>query len=715
MTKQEEKKMKKSFFNFLLLILISLIICIGNNYAKVKNESDIEMVVQKGHSSGASRIQFTPDNKYIISCGSDSTIKIWNLKGRLVKTLTAHTATVYSIAINPKGKYFASASADKTIKLWTLDGKLIRTFKGSKGAIVDIDFSPDGKFIISTDHSERLLLLWNLNGKLIKKISANNSQLRRVKISPDGKYIASSCGEDIIFWSFKGELLKKFKGHNDQIRSINFSSDGKHLISCSRSAIIKIWNIENKNVMTLTTYDNEWIMYTPDGYFDSSRYGGRLVGMTVGLSSYAVDQFAAKYNRPDIILNRVGLGTPEQINHFYNQYKKRLKRMGLKEEQFSEDYHVPEVEILETKQDGKFLKAVFKLSDKKYDLKKCNVYINDVPRYKGYGKDISGKFKKFKVKLELTSGKNKIEITCINEKGAESYRALTYAEYNEKVKGDLYYIGFGVSKYKDKSFDLKYADKDAEDLAGLFSQMKDKFKNIHAKTYLNEEVTIENIKKSRELLKNAKVDDTFVLFIAGHGIHDRDEEAAYYYLTHNADINNLSQTAANFDLLENLMHDIKPRNKLFLIDTCESGEIEDDTQKQFIAMANTRGINARAARALTITSRNKGSKKKRTYLYDRDRYIYNDLLRRSGAIVFSSSCGGEFSYEKDEYQNGLFTEAIIKCLSGQEADEDQNGEISTDELRKYIIKDVSIISGGLQHPAVDRDNIYQKFGFQVVE
>jgi hypothetical protein len=38
-------------------------------------------------------------------------------------------------------------------------------------------------------------------------------------------------------------------------------------------------------------------------------------------------------------------------------------------------------------------------------------------------------------------------------------------------------------------------------------------------------------------------------------------------------LDNLSGSAANFDLLENILQGIPPRNKLFLIDTFESGEI----------------------------------------------------------------------------------------------------------------------------------------------
>ena len=82
-------------------------------------------------------------------------------------------------------------------------------------------------------------------------------------------------------------------------------------------------------------------------------------------------------------------------------------------------------------------------------------------------------------------------------------------------------------------------------------------------------------KETKDFLKDAKVDDIFVLFIAGHGMYSQGDDATYYYLTHNADLSNLSSTAADFDLIEDLLQGIKPRKKLFLMDTCESGEIDE--------------------------------------------------------------------------------------------------------------------------------------------
>jgi len=144
---------------------------------------------------------------------------------------------------------------------------------------------------------------------------------------------------------------------------------------------------------------------------------------------------------------------------------------------------------------------------------------------------------------------------------------------------------------------------------------------------------------------------------------------------------------------------------------CESGELDETVRNGYMTQAHSKGLKPRTTKGLLVFT---GEKQKRPYLYDRDRYIYNDLLRRSGAIVFSSCRGGEFSYETDKIQNGFFTEQLIQAITGGHVDVNNDGVISIDELRSYVIKVVAEDTENLQHPTVDRDNIYQKFDFPIL-
>ena len=623
---------------------------------------------------------FSPDGRYILSGNRDNTVRIWDSKtGKLQRTLTGHTDSVNAVAFSPVGNNFVSGSSDKTLILWdTATGKPISTMRGHSEAVESVMFSPDATLVVSGS--------WNGSAKI---------------------------------WDVKSrKSIRTFKSQSGVV-SVAFLSSGKHIVLNSGDSALggndlKVFNIASGEFLTLMAKQNEWVCYTAEGYFDSSRHGGELVSLVRELDLFAIDQFAIQYNRPDIILSRVGIGSPELIKHFYSRYRKRLLKTRFSDDMFTSDLRVPQISDLKTEKKGKMLHLDFRLSDTKYRLKTFNIYINNVPLFGAYGKEVNGQYVRKKEIVELATGTNKIEITTINEVGAESYRAITYADYNQKVNGDLYYIGFGVSNYKDKKLNLKFAHKDIQDLGGLFLKMKGKFREIHINIFVNEEVTVENIKNAKALLKNAKVDDTLVLFIAGHGAHDNDSEASYYFLVHDVDLNNLSGTAANFDLIENIMHGIAPRNKLFLMDTCESGEVDSETQNQYYAMAKSRNIKARTTRALQVVRR-KAKIDTRPYLYQKDRYIYNDLLRRSGAIVFSSSRGSEFSYESEKIKNGYFTEEIIKAINSRKTDKNNDGIVSTDELRDYVSKEVPKYTNGMQHPTVDRDNIFQKFGFPIVQ
>ncbi|HAQ61376.1 TPA: hypothetical protein DCR49_05160 [Candidatus Delongbacteria bacterium] len=650
----------------------------------MESGEQLERFMSGGHDDYTRAMKFSKDGKLAVSTANGGDIILWDVnKGKKIGKFHGHEKWVTSLAVSDDKKYVVSGSKDRTVRLWDIKNlKELKIFTGHLGDVEAVAISPDSKYILSATESYAKtveLKLWNVE----------------------------QCTEE-----------KSLIGHKGDILSVDFFPDGKYAVTGSKDGSMIYWDLKSDHYTSFISHPDQkgWLIFTDDGYWDSSLSGGELVAIIKGMDVFNIDQFAVKNNRPDIILQRLGSNNNGLITHYYQQYQKRLRRLGLTEDQLSTELHVPVSEITDSRLDDKYLTVNLSLSDSKYQLKRYNIYANDVPLFGSYGKEISGSTVSLSEKIELTSGTNKIEVSCMNDKGAESYRALTYAEYKGDEKGDLYYLAFGVSQYKDSSLNLKYADKDAKDLSDSFSKLdKQQYKNIFVRTFTNEQATVANIKSAKDFLKNSKPDDTFILFIAGHGVHDTDKEATYYYLTHETNLNDLTGSAANFELIEDILQGIHPRNKLFLMDTCESGEIEEGVQNTYYASADSRGLKGRGIKVVEKASIEPIKAEKRTYLYEKDRYIYNDLARRSGAIVFSSSKGGELSYEKDEIQNGLFTEEIIKCLASKEADKDKNGIISTDELRDYVSKAVAASSGGLQNPTVDRDNIFQKFGFGIVK
>jgi len=687
-----------------------------------------EILAGNGNYSVVTSVAFSPDGKYALSGSYDKTLKLWDIaSGKEIRGFGGHSAEILSVAFSPDGKSVLSGSADKTLKLWDiLSGKEMMTFRGHADWVLSVAFSPDGKCALSGS-ADNTLKLWDIaTGEEIRTFVGHSNPCISVAFSPDGKYaLSGSFDKTLKLWDIaSGKETKTFRWNDFAFSSssIAFSPDGKHVLSGSSDGTMKLWNISSDECIYSALANNngsQWLIYTPDGYWDGSSGCGDLVAMVRGMAVWNIDQFAVRNNRPDIIIKRAG-GSPDLVEYYKNLYDHRLARMKLKESELTSDYRAPRATFASTSQDGREsdLNLCFAADGK--DLTSYNIYVNDVPLFGAIGKPLSGQMASLKERIELTPGENKIEVSCMDAGGTESFRVPQYAAWEGKVSRDLYFIGFGVSKYQDSSLDLGYAAKDAKDLSALYQSMEGKgYDRVFAKAYADDEVTPQAIKDAKSILSNAKPEDTFVLFIAGHGVHDNDKNRTYYFLTHDADRENLFSTAANFDTIEDLLQNIAPRQKLFLMDTCESGENSEGPQT--VAGAITIGSKSRGLIAVSINGNKQQATKAVKEAYgQRDRYIYNDLIRRSGAIVFSSCKGSEASWEFDDLANGVFTAAIKACYGDSAADVNHDGILSTDELRAYVTAKASQLvlertGFDLQHPTVDRDNLFAKFGFPLLK
>lgn len=72
-------------------------------------------------------------SEFIATGSRDKSIRIFDSRGTLVKTLMGHDNWVRGLVFHPGGKYLLSVSDDKTIRCWDLaqDGKLVKTVDGA--------------------------------------------------------------------------------------------------------------------------------------------------------------------------------------------------------------------------------------------------------------------------------------------------------------------------------------------------------------------------------------------------------------------------------------------------------------------------------------------------------------------------------------------------------------------------------------------------------
>ena len=316
--------------------------------------------------------------------------------------------------------------------------------------------------------------------------------------------------------------------------------------------------------------------------------------------------------------------------------------------------------------------------------------------------------------LQLTAGTNHIEVAALNVQGVESLRATTTIEHDGAglPAPRLYFLGFGVSDYLEDKLDLSFAHQDVLDLEAALSAQTGDFSEVRTMAVTDAGVTEEGLAESRAFLQQVTEHDTLVMFISGHGMRGLDAERTYYYLDHDTDLSNLEGTAIPFEQMEDLLYESPARKKLFLIDTCQSGEnINLGTLTE--GLADVSGLKARSTSLRPAGAEADNARLWLEVLRDQDRLIMQDLARRSGAIVLASSLGQEASLEASTWRNGAFTEEILRALQSGVADTNQNGQLDIEELSAHVTGAVPRLTGERQHPNVERDNPQQHFALPI--
>lgn len=249
-----------------------------------------------GHKYFVSAVAFKDDST-LISVGTDSVLRFWNLDtgaqpwdtevglflisdiaisshdsrfvvyagglffrpyigmsytddGDIRGYLTGHTNNVNTLSFKPGSSTLASGSDDDTIRIWDLTwdawkNKPVRTLRGHRNNVESVAWSPDGTLLASGSR-DRTVRLWDPdNGANTAILRGHTSAINSIAWSPDGVLLASASRDDTIrIWdpTDTDAALHVLEGHTGNVNTLAFHPTEALLASGSSDDTIRLWD-----------------------------------------------------------------------------------------------------------------------------------------------------------------------------------------------------------------------------------------------------------------------------------------------------------------------------------------------------------------------------------------------------------------------------------------------------------------------------------------
>ena len=739
-----------------------------------------------GASNSGVRVALTSGGRVLIGTAGD-TFAVWDLASghevarRTLPPQTAPSTGISALAVHPEGTLLAlartqdvslwnpvngqpvrvlgesgtahTASALKAFTPWTAGAAAARglsTYYSPTASVTSLAFTADGRSLVTSNLSG--LAIWDARtgarigprpatlapsapssgdvrqqSLMAYRAMLSNAASRDAVLSPDGHRVARGRGHLVEILDLEtGAVVQTLKGHTSDVEGVAYAG-AEMVVAGSRDGRLRLWNVASGKELAalLSLGEDDYVAVTPDGYYQASKGHARDVGFRFRGELYPFDQFDLHFNRPEVVLERVGLASPSLVRSFQNAHKQRLRKMGLKDDAGVLELHLPSVDILNVEQlpattDRAALSVKVRGLDDEHPLTRLNAYVNDVPIFGRVGLPVTPAGEHVierTLDIPLVPGRNSIQVSVVNDAGVESLRKSVYTVAAAPAAGaDVYVLSIGVSRYRNPAYNLRFAAKDAEDIAAVFTSAHDTVARgrVHSLSLTDDRATRQEIGDAKKWLQSSRPQDLVVVFAAGHGMVD--ENSNYYFGTYDIDPQRPQTAGLPYDELEALLDGIPAVRKLLLLDTCFSGEVDGQDTVVVRSAESDHGTGRvtmrsfRPARNLSAASTSGAAAAlPADDVLDFQQAWFADLRRGTGAVVISSSGGSEFSLEGDQWRNGVFTYALLRGLTTREADRNKDGVITAGELEEYVARTVRSLTGEAQHPTLRRENLDYDF------
>jgi WD40 repeat protein len=633
---------------------------------------------------GATRAM-SEDGKRILTSYGDNTAILWDVgTGKSLQTFKEHTNVEWPVvALSGDGKRVLTASGDKPAVLWDAEtAKPLQTFKRHTRWVKCVALSSDGQRIL-TGSRDKTAILWDANRvNPLQTFKGHTESVYSVALSSDGQRILTGSLDKIaILWDADtAKPLQTFKGHSAAISSVAFGPKDAFFVTASYDGTVRIWKPGREEpVFCFLSAGEEWLFWTPEGYYSCSPNGEDLIAWKVkddtpqGYRIVGPAQFRKQFYRPDLFRHLLAeldltkafaaagkesgrtIEAPTSIAEALPPYVIIAKPLKSREIIQTEQCEI----IVKAKPVGdNFVTSMQLLVDGR-------PYQDARASFDPKAEPVSARWT-----VNLSAGKRRIQVVAGSLKGStsQSEEIEIIREDEREAPPTLLLMGVGITEYRET--DRKGAEFAADDAKQFLAAQ---VKHARALYPLLETIALTDGKATREEVLNAFDDlakkarkaknPVTIIFLAGHGQASK-AGGDCHFLAADSDPDKLRATAISGTQLKDALKDI-PGKRLIFLDACFSGAFAES--------------------------------------------LYWELKAHDpGAVLICSSRREEESGQSSSKKSGYFTLALVEGLSGDAA-KDDDGAVNLLQLYAYVHRRVIQLSGGKQHPYTSNDAL-NKFG-----
>lgn len=579
-------------------------------------------------------VALSADGRRVLAHAGEA-VKIWDAAtGRLLRELPPD-GYPNAVALAPDGARVLVAGVSGE-RLWRVtDDKLLwhRNLEDADQAQSAV-FSPDGRRLFLARASGRIAEIDAATGERMRQLNGHAALVNELALSADGGSLASAGWDDVLrIWDLAtGEVQEAITDLDGPVADLAFSRDGTRLFAAAADGSLRVWRRPGGGELArlIAFVDGEWLAITPEGFFNGSLRAPDNINVRLGATLYPLNGFYDAFYRPDLVERKL---RGEDLSGLGDATLALALRDPPPTVAFT---GAPELLA------GGRARVQFWVRDAGGGIGAVRVFHNGKLVRLDRGSAARGARSQGRVDLEGVPGRNEAAVIALNRHDTvQGEPALVEFEAPSRpVVPRLYLLAIGIDDYVEQP--LAFAVKDARTFAEVLSQAAASLygaENIVVRALTDGQATRAGIAEAlRAVAESARPWDTFVLFVASHGVL---YEGRYAVVAQDYP-GELPEGLVFADELLDLVRAIPAGRQALVLDTCYAG-----------------GLNS-IARGL----------------YDARMAV---LARAAGMHVVASAT--ETQEALDGYEgHGLFTYALLAALRDAATDRDGDRVVSMAEL-----------------------------------